>query len=188
MEAARHVTRSLEAAVAPYVVILALCGFLLVRAFDIPAGADGRLGADVWPKTILVLAMLACAFEIVLKLWSARLPSSQRSQAIGAANGPAGEEFAEGVPWWLPWVGIALTAAYGLLFSEIGYFLATLAFTAAFIYFGNYRRPVAALAVAVVAALAFMFVFMKIVYVALPLGHDPFARLSALIMALMGIK
>ena len=189
MHALHRITRLVDAAVAPYVVILALTGFLLRSAFEIPPGTDGRLGADVWPKTILVFAIATCAWEIVRKLWIAGTPK-QPTPSTSTATGQRHDEGAgaNDAPSWLPWIGIALTAGYVFLFSDLGYFLATLGFTALFVYFGNYRRRIAAVVVAVVATLAFMLIFMKIVYVALPLGHEPFARVSALIMGLMGIK
>ncbi len=40
----------------------------------------------------------------------------------------------------------------------------------------------------VIGSLAFMFMFMKVVYVSLPLGVEPFAQVSFLLMRVMGIK
>ena len=42
--------------------------------------------------------------------------------------------------------------------------------------------------VALAGALAFMFVFMKIVYLSLPIGQPPFAAVSLALMQLMGIR
>jgi putative tricarboxylic transport membrane protein len=39
-----------------------------------------------------------------------------------------------------------------------------------------------------VGALAFMFVFMKVVYLSLPIGRPPFAEVSLALMQLMGIR
>ena len=189
MQALRRITRLVDATVAPYVVILALTLFLLRSAFQIPPGSEGRLGADVWPKTILLLAVATCAWEIARKLWiNGTRKESSPSTLVSAVKVHDEGVADDDVPAWLPWLGIALTTLYVFVFSEVGYFLATLGFTALFVYFGNYRRPIAAVAVGFVATLGFMLIFMKIVYVALPLGIEPFARLSALIMGAMGIK
>ena len=37
-------------------------------------------------------------------------------------------------------------------------------------------------------SLVFMFVFQKVVYLSLPIGHSPFAALSLALMRLMGIR
>ena len=44
------------------------------------------------------------------------------------------------------------------------------------------------LATSLVGSLLFMFMFMKVVYVSLPLGHEPFSQVSFLLMRLMGIR
>src|ERR1700687_999525 len=177
--------QSIPAAIGPYVVILLLSGYLYYQAFQISTTDDGQLGADVWPKTILFFPVLTCAWEIVRKLLFQTEVSASKLPPIVP---PMDTGKASNVGPWTPWIGIALTAAYVLIFSELGYFLATCLFVTAFIYFGNYRRPVMAVAIGVVASLVFVFIFMEIVYVSLPIGVGPFADLSALIMSTMGIK
>ena len=58
---------------------------------------------------------------------------------------------------------------------------------AAFMLVGRYRRPGVIVASSVVGSLAFVFVFMKIVYVSLPLGVGPFRSVSTWLMAMLGI-
>jgi putative tricarboxylic transport membrane protein len=53
---------------------------------------------------------------------------------------------------------------------------------------GRYRRWPVNAAVALAGALVFMFVFMKIVYLSLPLGVGPFEAISLALMRLMGIR
>jgi putative tricarboxylic transport membrane protein len=53
---------------------------------------------------------------------------------------------------------------------------------------GRYRRVAVVLATSLIGSLVFMFVFMKIVYVSLPLGQAPFSEISFLLMRLMGIR
>ncbi len=181
-------TRSFAvAAIAPYVAILALCAFLLYSAFGIAPAPEGQLGAAFWPRTVLTLAMLTCVFEIAWILRKARAePAADELDPAEAPESPD-EPGAEVRPW-VPCLGIALTIAYVLLFSELGYFLATTLFVFAFICCGGYRRRAVAGGIALVASLAFVFIFMKIVYVSLPMGAEPFAHVSAYLMALMGIK
>ena len=56
----------------PYLVVLLIAGFLYYRATQIDFVAPGeRIGPDVWPKAILLLAMLTCAYEIAKNLFFA---------------------------------------------------------------------------------------------------------------------
>ena len=61
-------------------------------------------------------------------------------------------------------------------------------FVAAFVYTGNFRRPFIAACVGVAASTGFMFLFMRVVYVSLPIGIEPFASVSTTLMRLMGVK
>src|SRR5205085_9104624 len=88
----------------------------------------------------------------------------------------------------LLWIGIAITVAYAVLIEKLGFFLSTLLYLAAFMWIGRYRRLGVVAVTSLVGSLAFMFMFMKIVYVSLPLGMDPFSQVSFLLMRLMGIK
>ena len=60
----------------------------------------------------------------------------------------------------------------------LGFFLATAVYLAAFMVVGRYRRAGVIAATSVLGSLAFMYVFMKIVYVSLPLGVGPFEQVS----------
>ncbi len=54
----------------PYVIVLLISAFLYYRATQIDfAAPSGRIGPDVWPKAILALAMLTCAYEILKGLF-----------------------------------------------------------------------------------------------------------------------
>jgi len=84
--------------------------------------------------------------------------------------------------------GIVLTVAYVVLIERLGFFLCTFAYLAAFAWIGRYRRPLVVLASSLIGSLLFMFVFMKVVYVSLPLGQEPFSQVTFLLMRLMGIR
>ncbi|MBI3068559.1 MAG: tripartite tricarboxylate transporter TctB family protein, partial [Betaproteobacteria bacterium] len=43
-------------------------------------------------------------------------------------------------------------------------------------------------AVSLLGTLLLMFIFMKLVYVSLPIGVEPFSRVTFLLMQLMGIR
>lgn len=179
--------------VIPYVVVLVIASYLCYVAFQISPAGNGQLGADFWPKTILSLTILTCIWEVARQLYTSRTHIIAPALIDIATNTPP-ETNPEsppdnvGVSPFAPSVGIGTTVIYVLLFPKLGYFLATFLYVTAFIYLGNYRRLLVALSVAFVASLAFMFIFMRVVYVSLPIGVDPFSRVSTFIMDFMGIR
>jgi putative tricarboxylic transport membrane protein len=81
-----------------------------------------------------------------------------------------------------------LTIAYVALLGTLGFAVDTAVYLAAMIRTGRYRRWPVIAAVAVGGSLVFMFVFMKIVYLSLPIGRPPFDAISLALMQLMGIR
>jgi len=182
------------AGIVPYVVILLISCFLYYQAGLITSAGEGRLGADFWPKSILVVAMLTCLWEIARKIGAgARRDSRPSPTAVTSADTalmPPSMHMDDEpeVGPFVPWIGIGLTVAYVLSMPSLGYFLASCLFVTAFVYTGNFRRPLVAAYVGIAASLSFLFLFMRIVYVSLPLGVEPFSYLSTFIVRVMGVK
>jgi putative tricarboxylic transport membrane protein len=177
----------------PYVIVLAIVSYLYFTATKIDfAAPGGRIGPDVWPKAILVLAMIACLYEIAKSFlfgkWGRDLPGVLGSVLKDVPMDAVPDEPEVASYPRLLWTGIAMTVLYVVLIEKLGFFLCTVIYLAAFVWVGRYRRPGVILATSVIGSLAFMFVFMKVVYVSLPLGAEPFAQVSFLLMRLMGIK
>lgn len=178
--------------IAPYLAILVINCILYYQALQIAPVGEGRLGADFWPKAVLVLAIATCVWEITRKIGVGVARNHRRGQAThgGASLIPRAKP-TDGMPelgFFVPWIGIAVTAAYVFAFPWLGYFVATFLYVTAFVYLGNYRRASVVIGVGVVASLTFMFLFMRVVYVSLPIGVGPFAQVSTLLMRAMGIK
>jgi putative tricarboxylic transport membrane protein len=177
----------------PYVIVFAITGALYVLATRIEFVAPGgRIGPDFWPKVILGLAMAACVYQIVKTLFFGAAGDEVTGvlESIieeAPADAPAGAPAAPTYPYLLI-AGVALTIAYVLAIERLGFFLCTFAYLAAFTWVGRYRRPLVVLASSAIGSLAFMFVFMKVVYVSLPLGQEPFSQVTFLLMRLMGIR
>ncbi len=178
-------------ALLPYLLALAAAGVLTWKAMHLGFTARGdRPGPDVWPRAILALIVVTCIVRIVTVLRSrsddaARvlddvigdpLPDTERNAAP-----------AKRFPLLLA-IGIALTIAYVGLLGTLGFFLDTVLYIAALIRTGRYRRWPVIITVAFAGALAFMFVFMKVVYLSLPIGAPPFATISLALMRLLGIR
>jgi len=177
----------------PYVIVLVIAAFLYYRATQIDFVAPGgRIGPDVWPKAILVLAMVACVYEIAKNLLFGKWVRDMTG-VLGSVlkdvpmDGVPDEPDAASYPYLL-WTGIVLTVLYVVVIETLGFFLCTAIYLAAFMWIGRYRRFGVIAATSVLGSLAFMFMFMKVVYVSLPLGVDPFAQVSFLLMRVMGIR
>jgi putative tricarboxylic transport membrane protein len=83
-------------------------------------------------------------------------------------------------------LGVVLVVGYvvGMLF--LGYILATALFLIAFIYLGGQRKwYVVPLGIA--SSLLFAYVFLKVVYIALPSGVGIFDQLTVLLYELLGV-
>jgi putative tricarboxylic transport membrane protein len=185
------VTRRLARA-APYAVLLALAGwlFLVAGQFEYTGPAD-RIGPGFWPKAVLALLAVLCAYEIAKSL---RLGVSESVDGVlqslmqEAAASLEPEAAQEQPSARRLGAGIGVTLGYVVLVDVLGFFLATAAFLAAFILVGGYRRPAIAAAVGIACAAAMTFVFMKIVYVSLPLGWGAFRSLSLALLWAFGVR
>jgi putative tricarboxylic transport membrane protein len=198
MAAAASATGRLQRVV-PYVVVLAIVTFLYVLAGRIDFVAPGgRIGPDFWPKAILILAMVTCGYEIAKTLFFAKgrdgdadlegvLGSVLKEVPAADASPPAAEAEQPTHPKLL-WAGIALTVLYLFAVEKLGFFLCTALYLGLFMWIGRYRRIGVIVVTSFLGALAFVFVFMKIVYVSLPLGVEPFAQVSYLLMKLLAIR
>lgn len=178
----------------PYAVLFLGAAYLYHGAGAFAAtGRPGQLGPDVWPRSILVLLMVVCAFEMVRGALFVRAAAdgeeaqagAQAQAGAGAAPKPPHEEERR-YPALLAG-GIGLTVLYVPGIQILGFFLATSIYLALFMLIGRYRRGAVIAATSVLGSLAFVYVFMKVVYVSLPLGVGPFKQVSAWIMAALGI-
>lgn len=180
--------------IAPYVIVLVItiCLYFFARQIDFAAPSD-RIGPDFWPKAILLLAMTTCAYEILKNLFFTKtgqelagvLESIIEEAPVETAAAPPQEE--KTYPHLLL-LGMAMTVAYVALIETLGFFLCTFLYLAGFMLVGRYRRIGVVAVTSLAGSLVFMFVFMKIVYVSLPLGQEPFAQVSFLLMRVMGIR
>ena len=108
--------------VLPYAVMLVAAVLLFWAATRIDVDTGGRIGPAVWPKTIIVILALLCAYEIVKRVVAGRTSSATGLLGGLSANPAEGEadvaEPAGPDPIVKPgmlWAGIALVAAYVVL-------------------------------------------------------------------------
>ncbi len=171
--------------VIPYAMVFGVAAFLLYRAehFDFTAAVD-QVGPDSWPKLVLYMIMATSAFEGLRRLLSAR-----RGRPAAAAAAPIVESPFEREPadMRIVFTCVAASLVYLTLFEIVGFFADTIVFVFVLIWIGGFRRFWAALAVSTVTTLLFMVIFLRVIYVALPLGIGPFEWLSTSLMRLIGV-
>ena len=168
----------------PYLALLLGAAYLYRAAGHFAyAARPGELGPDFWPKAVLALLMAVCAYEIVrraLFVHAPRVPDADSRPATQPAEGTR-------YPRLLA-AGVGLTVLYVLGLDNAGFFLSTALYLALFMLVGRYRRYGVIAATSVLGSLTFVYVFMKIVYVSLPLGAGPFKQVSVWILAALGIR
>jgi putative tricarboxylic transport membrane protein len=184
--------RAALARILPYVVVGTLAAWLFFEATRIDFHRRaGTLGPDIWPKLVLGLMLAVCVYEIVRLLVSPQYRGGAAGvlQELVAQSGAEADADAAGArsPALLL-AGIVLTAFYVWIIQRLGFVLATAPYLVAFIALGGYRRWGVNAAVSALGTLAMMFFFMKVVYISLPLGHEPFAQVMIGLMRLMGIR
>ena len=175
----------------PYLLVLAAAAVLTWNALHFGYTPRGdRPGPDVWPRAILALMIAACIVRIIAVLRSPSSVDPVMLQDVLSEALPGEREAAAPVARFprLLATGIALTIAYVALLSTLGFFLDTVLYIAALVRTGRYRRWPVIATVALAGALAFMFVFMRVVYLSLPIGAPPFSAVSLQLMQWMGIR
>ena len=169
-------SRSLLLSILPEVVLVAAAVYLFVVALDFKqVGPSNQIGPGFWPQVLCVGIGIGALVRLGQKL------RSRERRVVGDAAPEADEVMMPRVA-----LGIALVVGYvvGMLF--LGYILATALFLVAFIYLGGQRQwYVVPLGIA--SSLLFAYVFLKVVYIALPSGVGIFDQLTVLLYELLGI-
>jgi putative tricarboxylic transport membrane protein len=170
--------------VAPYALVFGVAAFLLYRAehFEFVASAD-RIGPDSWPKLVLYMIMATSAFEGARRLLTAR-GAGFASSVVPVTESPFERERAD---MRIVLTCVAASLVYLTLFEIVGFFVDTLFFVLALIWIGRFRHFWTALAISTLTTLLFMLVFMRVIFVALPIGIGPFEWLSTGLMRLLGV-
>lgn len=180
----------------PYATVGAVAGYLYYAAahFQYHARA-GTLGPDFWPQAILVLTIAVCLYEVI----KIAVRGAHTHDVVGvlqdiveesADKHPAAEPDAAPVESHpvLLLLGIGVTLLYVAAVQKLGFFLATVAYLIVFMLIGGYRRWGVIAAVGLIGSLLLMYIFMKLVYVSLPIGVDPFSQVTFFLMQVMGIR
>jgi hypothetical protein len=172
--------------VLPHGLLLVATALLYWAATGIQASAGaGRIGPGAWPKAIIVIMGLLCAWEIARRL-------VLRRRGGGAGVGGTGTDDASQAPAGMQAgklaAGVGLVFAYVVAVPWVGFFVATAVFLAAFPWFGGMRRPLLTGVLGLAGSLALVVVFMRVAYISLPLGEGPFRALSLALLSAIGVS
>jgi putative tricarboxylic transport membrane protein len=176
---------------APYLITLAVAVLLFVKAGQLEYDhVPGRIGPDAWPKLILALMMVAAAWGTAKALvfdsgGGEASPMLHRIENAGEPDATGIEE-REIYPARV-WAALGGTVVYLWILQYLGFFLGSFAFLAFIIYVGGYRKLSRVLAISLIGSLLFMTIFVRVIYVSLPLGIEPFSRISLALLALLNI-
>ncbi len=174
----------------PYLLLLAGACVLTWNSLHFGFTAPGdRPGPDMWPRAILALMIVTCLARIGTVLWSRRDGGARAGSGGGEDQREVGEPevAATGRYPLLLVAGIGLTIAYVALLTTLGFFLDSVIYIGTLIRIGRYRRWPIIAAVAVGGAFVLMLIFMKVVYLSLPIGRPPFSAISLAMMTIMHI-
>jgi putative tricarboxylic transport membrane protein len=180
----------------PYLVVAGAAVFFATETSDIAAmSLPGRIGPDAWP--LLVLGFLGSVAAVGAVLAAASSPSTGRGglSLSGLAGRDGLDEHApdEEPPDERPSAaralfGFAAMAGFTALLGVAGFAISTFLLLLSLMWVGGFRRPLASVAAALGGTLALFFVFQRVAYMSLPMGEEPFVRVTLGLMALMGVR
>jgi putative tricarboxylic transport membrane protein len=166
----------------PYAVLLTVAlGFYVLAGSIEYSEQPGQIGPTVWPRFALALIAIVCLFEIARAFTSKSL--EEPHGIADELEGGDEEDEAQRYPKLLLG-GLALTVAYGLLITTLGFPLATCFYLVAFMYLGGYRVHLVIWLAGFVGSVLLAMIFLRLVYVSLPRGAPPFDRVTDLIVNL----
>jgi putative tricarboxylic transport membrane protein len=172
--------RALLAELVPEVVLLFMAAYAFYLAGNFGGQTDpGQLGPGFWPRmaaTGLAIALVARIIQIV----------RARNRPIVKVRSEFPEEDEVPIDWTQ--LGLAMAMVVGYVFATmfIGYLFATAVFLTTFIWLGGQRRWFVPL-IGAAGALASAYVFIGVVFVALPTGVGIFDTLTVEIYRALGI-
>ena len=172
--------------VVPHLVLLAVAVFAYLQSGHFDAVTEGsRVGPDLWPKIISVVLALTSAIGII-----ATFGAREDEASLAAEAEESAAEALLAIPETHPrmvWVGAIVTGLYVAALPALGFLCATTPYAMALLVIGGMRRWRLVPVYGVILAIAFTVIFMKIVYVALPLGEGPFKAVSLFAFRMLGI-
>jgi putative tricarboxylic transport membrane protein len=174
--------KALVRSIAPYVIGLAFAVVLYIYSgtFDYTP-RPGALGPDAWPRLAIVLMGVSCLFELTRRLIIGNRDATGFLEAFDRE--PQTEE-SQAIHPRLVIGGVVLMLFYAVLVPVLGFILGTFLFLAAFMYVGGYRAHGVVWSASAAVTIFCGILFLRIAYVSLPRGIEPFDRLTDVFFAI----
>jgi putative tricarboxylic transport membrane protein len=173
----------------PYIAVLCAAVYLYYVAAHISYSAiPDQMGPERWPEIVTAVLGFVCIVEIGRRLFVS--PSGVRPTETGNdSESSTDDELLNPKQTHVPLVfgTIAATVGYLLILEHCGFVFSTTIYSACLMWLGGFRRPGYVALVAVLLSLFLSFVFMKLIFVAFPLGEGPFEKISLFVMSLVGV-
>lgn len=172
----------LAAELLPELGLIAIAAYFYYLAGTFENQAEpGQLGPGSWPRMAAAGLIVALLVRLVQTVRSRNRPIVKVRSEF--------EEFEDEaeMDWGRLGIAIALAVGYVLATMFLGYLISTALFLAAFIWLGGQRTWYVPL-VALVGALVSTYVFIGIVFVALPTGVGVFDVVTVAIYRLLGLQ
>ena len=168
--------KALFRSIGPYVIGLAIAVALYIYAgtFEYTPRA-GTLGPNVWPCLAILLMGASCLFELTRRLIIGNKDVVGFMEAFDRE--PEAEESQPAYPRRVIG-GVVLMGVYAMLVPILGFVLGTFLFLAAFMYIGGYRAHGVIWGASATVTIFCGILFLRIAYVSLPRGIEPFDRVT----------
>lgn len=153
-----------RAAIGPLLILLVAFYFYYMACCFGPAPM-GQLGADFWPKMILLALMGSCAIKFFEIIWH-RNKLAEEAEA---------RPVMDNMKLTLMIVILILTV---FAIDYIGFALANTLFMLVFLILVGFKKPVQLLLISIFSTIVMLYIFVKVVYLPLPRGYGIFEDIS----------
>jgi putative tricarboxylic transport membrane protein len=147
----------------------------------------GELGPAFWPRLWVLILLVLSAVDGLLAVRRASMGSAAAQDPSVPAEcvDPPDERAVQRL--LMVAAGAALVALYVLATITTGFAIATPVFVMCFAYLGGFKRWVTLMLVALIGTVVLLYLFVAVVYIALPLGQGPFIEINSQIYKILGI-
>lgn len=165
----------------PELAVLVLCVVLYAQTADYEAGSTGGPGPALYPRILIGLLAFAVLFLLAQQI------RQHLRQRRGVPAEPKPDDLAE-ENLSSPRVALIIGMAIGYVIATVylGWVIATICFVTAFLFLAGKRKLWFTFPLATALAIGFCYVFVKVVYIALPTGVGIFDEITFRLLQLIG--
>ena len=168
----------------PYLVVFGVAVWLFyVASHIVYTSIPDQMGPDRWPRMISGALAIISGFEILRRfLVTAPVKTETEEETIE-------DHLVHPKQTHIPEVlgAVGATVVYLLMLDHTGFAVSTVVYSSCLMWLGGFRRPGIIALCASGLTLLFCFIFMKLIFVALPLGQGPFEKISLALMSFVGV-